>query len=262
MTEQSAGELLTKGQIEAMRHSILSAKYGWCTEATANALCDLALAHLSQASERADGVMVPRIPTEAMIDALMGSPWIVECETKFVDNVVTTVNKEYREQRYITDGWDAMLSAAPAASVGAPSREQVLHEVIRMVRMSPEYDHGGPFAAMMDQALAGKTPHLLVSVSYLQRGLKPPEASVSADARDAERLADNVWSSWLERLHPLDDFRDDGFSHCCRHCTLLLKSLSGWHLAKHDDDCLVNIAAKHSPEAQSQAVKDAAMEKK
>lgn len=61
--------------------------------------------------------LVPLEPTEAMIEALGNTPWIVECETKVVGNEVITNKREYRDQRYVIDGWAAMLAAAPEANL-------------------------------------------------------------------------------------------------------------------------------------------------
>lgn len=58
--------------------------------------------------------IVPIMPTEEMIEALVSTPWIVECSTKLVDNKAITTNVEYRDQRYVIDGWEAMLKAAPS----------------------------------------------------------------------------------------------------------------------------------------------------
>jgi hypothetical protein len=70
---------------------------------------------LALAEARRDGyVSVPREPTEAMLEAIMNSPWIVECSTRCVGNEVITTRKEWRDQRYIIDGWQAMLDAALA----------------------------------------------------------------------------------------------------------------------------------------------------
>ncbi len=57
--------------------------------------------------------LVPIVPTEEMIEALVSTPWIVECSTRTVGNKVITENVEYRSQRYVIDGWDAMIKAAP-----------------------------------------------------------------------------------------------------------------------------------------------------
>ena len=47
--------------------------------------------------------------------------------------------------------------------------------VIEMVRQHPDFDQGGPMAEMMDQALKGETPKLLVAAHYLRQGRRPPE---------------------------------------------------------------------------------------
>ena len=59
--------------------------------------------------------LVPERPTEAMCEALGNTPWIVESSTKTVDNEVITTRKEFRDQRYVVDGWIAMINAAPEA---------------------------------------------------------------------------------------------------------------------------------------------------
>jgi hypothetical protein len=59
--------------------------------------------------------LVPEVPTDAMLDALGNSPWIVESDTKVVGNQVITTRREHREQRYVVDGWQNMLAAAPEA---------------------------------------------------------------------------------------------------------------------------------------------------
>lgn len=64
--------------------------------------------------------LVPLIPTEAMIDAVISYPFVVECETRLVRNTVITTNKEHRDQRYIVDSWQAMLNAALAAKGEKP----------------------------------------------------------------------------------------------------------------------------------------------
>lgn len=57
--------------------------------------------------------LVPEEPTEAMLDALGATPWIVESDTKVVGHEVITTRRESRDQRYVVDGWEAMLKAAP-----------------------------------------------------------------------------------------------------------------------------------------------------
>lgn len=145
---QSARELLTKEQIEYWRGQLT---YAWNDSGPAgkaarkqiNDLCSMALAHLSQASERAppcigepdcsgvegehsercdaacnhwearqkaseraDGVMVPREPTEAMREAGF--------------NVfLMSHDLAFKHLEPIAPIWKAMLSAAPAASVSA-----------------------------------------------------------------------------------------------------------------------------------------------
>lgn len=59
--------------------------------------------------------LVPIRPTEEMVEALVDGRWIVECSTDVRNGVVVTTNKEYREQRYVIDGWEDMLAAAPEA---------------------------------------------------------------------------------------------------------------------------------------------------
>jgi hypothetical protein len=62
--------------------------------------------------------LVPAVPTEQMLDALGNSPWIIEKDTKVVDGVVTTTQREHRNEHYVVDGWQAMLAAAPEAPHG------------------------------------------------------------------------------------------------------------------------------------------------
>lgn len=66
--------------------------------------------------------LVPEVPTEAMLDALGNSPWIVESDTKTVGNEVITTRREYRDQRYVVDGWQDMLAAAPELPSPMPHR--------------------------------------------------------------------------------------------------------------------------------------------
>lgn len=58
--------------------------------------------------------LVPVDPTDAMIEALGDTPWVVECSTKLVGNEVVTTRRESRDQRFVIDGWEAMLAAAPS----------------------------------------------------------------------------------------------------------------------------------------------------
>lgn len=97
------------------------------------------------------------------------------------DPIDAETQVEYDEMLLVVHDIDAHLASVPEA------REQVLHGVIQMVRESPEYDAGGIFAEMMDEALAGKVPRLLVSALFLQCGLKPPDSVPDRDALDARR---------------------------------------------------------------------------
>lgn len=54
--------------------------------------------------------LVPVKPTESMLEALGNTPWVIDGHTE--GN--TFIQKEYRDQRYVTDGWEAMLNAAPS----------------------------------------------------------------------------------------------------------------------------------------------------
>lgn len=53
--------------------------------------------------------LVPIHPTEEMLDALDGSPWVIEGSVS--EN--TFIRKEHSDQRYVMDGWIAMLATAP-----------------------------------------------------------------------------------------------------------------------------------------------------
>lgn len=55
--------------------------------------------------------LVPIKPTEEMFEALGNTPWVIDGHME--GN--TFIQKEFRDQRYITDGWEAMLKAAPSA---------------------------------------------------------------------------------------------------------------------------------------------------
>ena len=73
-----------------------------------------------------------------------------------------------------------MLAAEFERALNAPRSEtqdrvSVLLGVIEMVRQHPDFDQGGPMAEMMDQALKGETPNLLVAAHYLRQGRRPPE---------------------------------------------------------------------------------------
>lgn len=54
--------------------------------------------------------LVPKRPTDAMVDALIDSPWVVDVEYRGANKITT----ERRDQRYVVDGWIAMLDAAPS----------------------------------------------------------------------------------------------------------------------------------------------------
>ena len=69
--------------------------------------------------------LVPTRMTDEMIEAIINSPWYVECNTKVVNNVVTTINKEYRGQRYIIDAWNAALAAAPKVLASQSEGQQI-----------------------------------------------------------------------------------------------------------------------------------------
>lgn len=63
----------------------------------------------------------------------------------------------------------------PNAMTNAPRDADMLREIIRIVREYPDFDDETlPFSKMMDQALAGKTPELLVSIEHLAQGRMPP----------------------------------------------------------------------------------------
>lgn len=101
-TSQSAGELLRETLKELERVTLTYPHIQ-------GPLIKRIRAHLSQASEQADGVMVPREPTEAMLDAAAdrshaGHPPLLR------------IGYEYANMREL---WRAMISAAPAASVSA-----------------------------------------------------------------------------------------------------------------------------------------------
>lgn len=53
-------------------------------------------------------VLVPRRPTEAMIDAMEGTPFVIDGRMEGS----TFIRKEFHDQRYIEDSWAAMLAAA------------------------------------------------------------------------------------------------------------------------------------------------------
>lgn len=53
--------------------------------------------------------LVPIEPTSEMLDALEGSPWVIEGSI----SGNTFIRKEHADQRYVHDGWSAMLAAAP-----------------------------------------------------------------------------------------------------------------------------------------------------
>ncbi|HET8689409.1 MAG TPA: hypothetical protein VFM18_22590, partial [Methanosarcina sp.] len=57
--------------------------------------------------------LVPVKMTEEMFEALADSPWVVESQTSVVHNIVQTVRKEFRDQRYVEDGWNAILKSVP-----------------------------------------------------------------------------------------------------------------------------------------------------
>lgn len=49
----------------------------------------------------------------------------------------------------------------------------ILKQVIGIVREYPDFDDGGAFADMMDQALAGTEPDLITRLDLLSQGLVP-----------------------------------------------------------------------------------------
>jgi hypothetical protein len=65
--------------------------------------------------------LVPIRPTDEMVEALIDTPWLVECKTRLIGNKAITENAEARDQRYIVDGWEAMVKAAPEPPEDSPA---------------------------------------------------------------------------------------------------------------------------------------------
>lgn len=70
--------------------------------------------------------LVPIKMTEEMFEALADSPWIVESTTTVHDNVVKTVRKEFRDQRYVEDGWNAILKSVPESKEAIEQKKQLV----------------------------------------------------------------------------------------------------------------------------------------
>lgn len=70
--------------------------------------------------------LVPVKMTEEMFEALADSPWVVESETSVVGNIVTTVCREFRHQRFVEDGWNAILASAPESKEAIEQKKQLV----------------------------------------------------------------------------------------------------------------------------------------
>ncbi|HET8687507.1 MAG TPA: hypothetical protein VFM18_12705 [Methanosarcina sp.] len=109
-------------EVEKMLCEKLGRKWtssGICIESLINELSSQSFAPIGYK-------LVPVNMTEEMFDALADSPWIVECETRIHDNVVRTINKEFRDQRYVEDGWNAILASVPESKEVIEQKKQLI----------------------------------------------------------------------------------------------------------------------------------------
>lgn len=105
------------------------------------------------------------------------------------------------------------LFAAPV-SQEAPATADILREVIRTVRQYPDFDEpDNAFGVMMDEALAGNIPALLVTIGCLAQGIAPPASTEPAPSEGekfrahlkASSEAVKDWPSWKRDMWPKAD---------------------------------------------------------
>src|SRR4051812_11300335 len=127
----------------------------------------------------------------------------------------------------------------PKQARSAPTREDVLTETIRLVRQHPDFDEGGFMADAMDQALRGETPKVLIDLSYIAQGRKPPNPLLTIDmllfcprcqkqhidAADTKKKYKNgchdSWGGESGGENPAGWTTPPHATHTCRYCGLL-----------------------------------------